>query len=64
MEYRTMDATRQRRTRDSARQRWYGQCRTRRLARRFFGVAAAATDLSTQRQQVLSATCLRCVTRR
>lgn len=28
-----MDATRPRRTRDQARQRWYGKCRTRRFAR-------------------------------
>ncbi len=29
-----MDATRSRRTRDAARQRWYGLCRCRRFARR------------------------------
>jgi hypothetical protein len=28
-----MDATRYRRTRDAARQRWYASCRCRRLAR-------------------------------
>jgi hypothetical protein len=38
-----MDATRNRRTRDEARRRWYAACRCRRLAR-FLGFQPARTD--------------------
>jgi len=45
-----MDATRSRRTRDSARQRWYSQCRTRRFARRCFSPKATVSSLYTARR--------------